>query len=226
MKYISAKEAAELDEYLMSDASGFSIDQLMELAGLSVASALQRLTGPCKVLIICGPGNNGGDGLVAARHLALFGYNVSVLFPKRKAGPGDIYARLVKQLAIYDIPLVDKAELDDYEYIIDAIFGFSFSGEVRAPFDEIIGRLTTTKTPVLSVDVPSSWTIDDSASDNEFKPAALISLSAPKPCSRDFQGRHFLGGRFMPAKYRQSWDLPTYAAAEQSVEITGSKSSL
>lgn len=56
---------------------GFSIDQLMELAGLSVASSILAEYPPSKsprILIVAGPGNNGGDGLVAARHLYHFGY--------------------------------------------------------------------------------------------------------------------------------------------------------
>ena len=59
----------------------FSIDQLMELAGLSVASAIACEYSPRRfprVLVIAGPGNNGGDGLVAARHLTHFGHTVQV----------------------------------------------------------------------------------------------------------------------------------------------------
>lgn len=60
---------------------GFSVDQLMELAGLSVACSLAAEY-PCsshpRVLVLAGPGNNGGDGLVAARHLHHFGYKVEV----------------------------------------------------------------------------------------------------------------------------------------------------
>jgi hydroxyethylthiazole kinase-like uncharacterized protein yjeF len=60
---------------------GFSVDQLMELAGLSVAAALAEQYPPTshrRVLVLAGPGNNGGDGLVAGRHLTHFGYDVSV----------------------------------------------------------------------------------------------------------------------------------------------------
>lgn len=58
------------------DQYGFSVDQLMELAGLSVATAIAKEypNQSGKVLVCCGPGNNGGDGLVAARHLKLFVY--------------------------------------------------------------------------------------------------------------------------------------------------------
>ena len=61
---------------------GFSVDQLMELAGLACATSLASeypATTYAKVLVICGPGNNGGDGLVAARHLYHFGYQPQVL---------------------------------------------------------------------------------------------------------------------------------------------------
>ena len=69
-----------IDEELMGPL-GFSVDQLMELAGLSVACSLYSEYSPAshkRVLVIAGPGNNGGDGLVAARHLCHFGYSVEV----------------------------------------------------------------------------------------------------------------------------------------------------
>jgi len=78
-KYLGQRDAQRLDEQLMTT-PGFSVDQLMELAGLSIAESLWHSCPPesyKRVLVVCGPGNNGGDGLVAARHLFHFGYNVS-----------------------------------------------------------------------------------------------------------------------------------------------------
>ena len=76
--YLNAKDAYALDQELMST-PGFSLEQLMELAGLSVAEAVYAIDPPLtlnedkkkKVLLVCGPGNNGGDGLVAARYLVM-----------------------------------------------------------------------------------------------------------------------------------------------------------
>ena len=67
-------DAQQLDVELMRE-PGFSIDQLMELAGLSVACAVAAVfSPPSRILAVAGPGNNGGDALVAARHLIHFGY--------------------------------------------------------------------------------------------------------------------------------------------------------
>lgn len=78
----SQDEAVKIDEELMGPL-GFSVDQLMELAGLSVASAVAaERSAPACVLVLCGPGNNGGDGLVAARHLHHFGYDVEARWPR------------------------------------------------------------------------------------------------------------------------------------------------
>jgi hydroxyethylthiazole kinase-like uncharacterized protein yjeF len=76
MKYLTQDEAQKIDQELFNEFA-FSVDQLMELAGLSVAVALTKAYSlptekSSHVLVCCGPGNNGGDGLVAARHLKMF----------------------------------------------------------------------------------------------------------------------------------------------------------
>ncbi|CAM9895895.1 unnamed protein product [Discosporangium mesarthrocarpum] len=102
---LSARNAAALDVDLMST-PGFSVDQLMELAGLSVACAIGKVYSPGKVLVVAGPGNNGGkrDGLVAARHLWHFGYEPVCLYPKQTAKP--LYTNLVTQCKDLGIPFL------------------------------------------------------------------------------------------------------------------------
>jgi NAD(P)H-hydrate epimerase len=227
LRTLGSKAAAALDEELMSSGA-FSLDQLMELAGLSVSQSLYILSPPSKspnVLVACGPGNNGGDGLVAARHLHHFGYKPSVYYPKQSKN--ELYGRLRKQLEQLKVPFTDDfvSAMGKSDYVIDAIFGFSFSGEVREPFPGVIKALAESKVPVLAVDAPSSWNIEDGPpSDGPgkgYNPDALISLSAPKPLVKWFKGRHFVGGRFLSKEIAEKYgfDIPPYKGSDQVVEV-------
>ncbi|KAK3372620.1 YjeF N-terminal domain-containing protein [Podospora didyma] len=227
LKTISAKAAAALDKDLMSTGA-FSIDQLMELAGLSVSQVVYRVHPIQKghrILVAVGPGNNGGDGLVAARHLRHYGYQPTIYYPKRSKN--DLYQRLAKQLEDLEVPFVDDfpAALESTDHVVDAIFGFSFSGEVREPFPAVIQAMAKTKIPVTSVDAPSSWNIEEgppkSGVGSSFYPDVLVSLTAPKPLVKYFKGRHFIGGRFVtPAIAKKyDFDLPAYEGIDQVVEV-------
>ncbi|KAF2175761.1 meiotically up-regulated gene 182 protein [Zopfia rhizophila CBS 207.26] len=227
LRTLSAKSAAALDQELMS-AGAFSIDQLMELAGLSVSQAvfkLQPLNQGKRILVACGPGNNGGDGLVAARHLFHYGYQPTIYYPKQSKN--ELYQRLTKQLKDLKVPFTEDfpSALKETDHIVDAIFGFSFSGDVREPFPKVIEALRDTKIPVLAVDAPSSWNIEDgppgSGPGKGFMPEALISLTAPKPLVKWFEGRHFLGGRFLTPEMAEKYnlELPKYQDLDQIVEV-------
>ncbi|KAL5231289.1 hypothetical protein ABZP36_030065 [Zizania latifolia] len=234
--HLSQRDAAEIDEQLMGPL-GFSVDQLMELAGLSVAAAVAevyKLGEYTRVLIICGPGNNGGDGLVAARHLYHFGYKPSVCYPKRTPKP--LYSSLVTQLESLAIPFVPVEDLpgnlsEEFDIIIDAMFGFSFHGTPRPPFDDLIHRLVwlsvignSAKRPaIVSVDIPSGWHVEEGNANGEgLKPDMLVSLTAPKLCARKFTGpHHFLGGRFVPPPILSKYGLhlPPYPGTSMCVRI-------
>ncbi|KAI2604884.1 YjeF N-terminal domain-like protein [Hypoxylon fragiforme] len=227
LRTLSAKAAAALDTELMSTGA-FSIDQLMELAGLSVSQVVYRVHPPTqgnRVLVACGPGNNGGDGLVAARHLRHYGYRPAIYYPKRSRN--ELYQRLAKQLEDLEVPFVEDfpAAIKSTDHIVDAVFGFSFSGEVREPFPAVIRALEDTKLPVTSVDAPSSWNIEsgppESGLGSKFNPDFLISLTAPKPLVKYFRGRHFIGGRFVSPAIAKKYDfeVPEYQGIDQIVEI-------
>jgi len=229
LRFLSSAEASALDEALMSEEHGFSLDQLMELAGLSVASAVADAFGstPLRVLVLAGPGNNGGDGLVAARHLAHWGYRLAVCLPKQTDKP--LYAGLRRQLERLSVPFVPVEEVlsaplhEQYDVLIDALFGFSFKGVARPPFDLLLTRLTHNKRPpIVSVDLPSGWSVDDGdVRGDGIKPDVIVSLSAPKLGVRAFAGRHYLGGRFLPPGIceRFQLNLPTYPGTAQCMRL-------
>ncbi|KAI1395651.1 YjeF N-terminal domain-like protein [Hypoxylon fuscum] len=226
-KTLSAKAAAALDKELMSTGA-FSIDQLMELAGLSVSQVVYKvhpLNKGNRVLVACGPGNNGGDGLVAARHLRHYGYQPAIYYPKRSKN--ELYQRLAKQLEDLEVPFVEDfpMAIKSTDHIVDAVFGFSFSGEVREPFPAVIQAMEETKLPITSVDAPSSWNIETGPSESglgsKFNPDFLISLTAPKPLVKYFKGRHFVGGRFVSPAIAKKYDfeIPEYQGIDQIVEV-------
>ncbi|KAI9681862.1 MAG: hypothetical protein M1822_006939 [Bathelium mastoideum] len=228
LRTLGAKNAAALDKELMSDGA-YSIDQLMELAGLAVSQAVYKFQPPEKgrrVLVACGPGNNGGDGLVAARHLWHYGYQPTMYYPKQSKN--ELYQRLSKQLKDLDIPFTEDFDsaLKQSDQVVDSIFGFSFEGEVREPFPKVIEALRDTRVPVLAVDAPSSWNIENgppnSGPGKGFMPEALISLTAPKPLVKWFKGRHFVGGRFLSKTVADKYDLdvPPYQGIDQIVEVS------
>ncbi|EMR08373.1 YjeF family domain-containing protein [Pneumocystis murina B123] len=209
---------------------GFSIDQLMELAGLSVSQVIydvHPLEKGSRILVLAGPGNNGGDGLVAARHLWHYGYKLSIYYPKK--GKNELFDRLCIQLDELSIPFVSNISLamKETDHIIDAIFGFNFSGEIRDPFIEVIEMLKHTKIPVTSIDIPSGWDIEKNPFENggtvQWNPTFLVSLTAPKPCSQYFKGRHFIGGRFITPSIMKKYNLSLikYDGYKQYAEITG-----
>lgn len=114
-----------------------------------------------------------------------------------------------------------------YSACIDAIFGFSFKGAPREPFASILRALKAAAIPVASVDVPSGWHVEEGpapvAEDVTLRPDVLISLTAPKLAAVHFEGRHYLGGRFVtPALIaRFGLTLPAYQGADQFVELKG-----
>ncbi|KAF7845709.1 hypothetical protein BT93_L1038 [Corymbia citriodora subsp. variegata] len=231
LKTLGAKAAADLDKDLMSDEGGYSIDQLMELAGLSVSQAIYKAHPPNsgkRILLACGPGNNGGDGLVAARHLYHLGYEPIVYYPRPVHKP--IYDGLVKQLHGLHIKFDDrenfKAIAQDSDLIVDALFGFSFQPPVREPFDKAIEVMQSGVKPVLAVDTPSSWHVDDGPQDeglgSKYQPDYLISLTAAKPNVKHYKGkRHFIGGRFLGKDVADKYGLsiPDYQGLDQIAEV-------
>lgn len=107
--------------------------------------------------------------------------------------------------------------------ILDALFGFSFHGEVRDPYKNIIDIFEKTKKPIVSVDIPSGWDVESGPTEHvKFQPDILVSLTAPKKCVTYFKGsKHYVGGRFVPPTLAEKFDfeVPNYPGCDQVVEL-------
>lgn len=225
VKYLGQEEAIKIDKELFNEYR-YSVDQLMELAGLSCATAIaksypkEQIAGK-SILVCCGPGNNGGDGLVCARHLKLFEYNPIVYYPKKT--DKELYHNLTHQATSMNIPIAEclpeKSAVDSqFGLIVDALFGFSFKPPIRDTFVPVVNLMKTTSVPIASVDIPSGWDVEQGEPEGGgIKPELLISLTAPKKCAEKFQGKyHYLGGRFVPPKLAEKYalNLPKYPGTE------------
>ena len=158
----SVKDTSTTDDILEASSGGFALESLMELAGLSVALAAHdfittfRSVSSRRILVLCGPGNNGGDGLVAARHLTHWGYIPTIYYPSYEKhiassslATSRLYVNIMQQLKQLDIEVVDSELICDmnentrdvlesnclstpscyfshFDLIIDGFFGFSF----------------------------------------------------------------------------------------------------
>ena len=233
--YLSPTQAQDLDQALFET---WELAQLMELAGLAVACAVQDAfpsttsSTPTNILIFAGPGNNGGDGLVAARHLYHFGFQPTVVYPKLGKNK-QLFSKLLQQCKDLDIPVVTQFKEEDTEghaIVLDSVFGFSFKGDrgVRAPYDSILRYMRATLRPVVSIDVPSGWDVEkgDIYNLGVQQPSILVSLTAPKLFVKTLrpQGtRHYLGGRFLPPRLAAQYGLESamslYRGNNQIVEL-------
>ena len=112
----------------------------------------------------------------------------------------------------------------DYQLVVDAIFGFSFHGTPRAPFDTVITLLNQSSLPIVSIDIPSGWDVElgDTNHCGITNPDMLISLTAPKLCAQLFKGRfHYLGGRFLPSNLAKKYNItiPPYPGCDQCMRV-------
>ena len=95
------------------------------------------------------------------------------------------------------------AFLKGQDLILDGIFGFPFTGDIRQPYRYFISKLSEVQEKILAIDIPSGWDANEGNVHNIFVPKYLISLSVPKQCTEKFEGEHYVGGRFIPEKVRK-----------------------
>ena len=191
MKITTAEEMRTIDR-VTSERFGVRSLALMESAGRAVANvALAQWPQANRFTVVCGKGNNGGDGFVAARRLHQAGKIVEVLLlgapEDLKGDASEMYAHLpLKALAIRaEGQLAGELErgLGHAELIIDAILGTGFKPPVRGLAAAAIEAINRTKAPVLAVDLPSGADADlyTAQKDGLARADAIVTFTAPRP---------------------------------------------
>ena len=169
MRYVSAAEMKQIDRAAI-EKYGVSAAMLMEHAGEAVVREAVKFADSGNVLVVCGYGNNGGDGFVAARHLFKKGLNVTVLIAGRprpfSVETGDNLKILIEAgcvpHAAYDTSGINKAfaAATGTKFIIDALFGIGIKGPLDSFYVTLIEKINSAGVPVISADLPSGLDAD------------------------------------------------------------------
>lgn len=147
--------------------------KLMEAAGQAVAEAVHEHFYQRSVLVLCGPGNNGGDGFVVARLLNQKGWPVQLrLVGSPEALKGDAAAMARQWTGRLAAPTLQ--DIEDADLIIDALLGAGLDRDVEGAFAEIIEAVNASTRPVVSIDVPSGL---DGATGAERGPTMIAELT-------------------------------------------------
>ena len=162
MEYILNKaEAAEIDRISIQEI-GIPSVVLMEKAAMAVAGCVRDIAGNgAKILAVCGMGNNGGDGVACARILKEAGFDVSVFLVGSKAKATkemEIQVNIAKNL---DTRFITKPGDNEYNIIIDALFGIGLSRNTEGEYAEWINWINSQSSEVVAVDIPSGINADN-----------------------------------------------------------------
>jgi len=185
IKILSASQIKELDTFTIQQEPIASID-LMERACRAFTNwFVEHYDATHRVGIVCGTGNNGGDGLGIARMLQEWNYPVKVWIVR-----GDVnetadfqtnLQRIENKIPVVEITEEVTAEFfSDRTILVDAIFGSGLSRPVEGIYEEVIGCLNTIKATKISVDIPSGLFTDKHAEGEIFRAHHTVSFQLPK----------------------------------------------
>ena len=191
MKILTADEMRVVDRVTAEEFGVPSMD-LMRNAGRAVARFVEReFSGAKKIVVLCGKGNNGGDGFIAARVLADAGCEVHILLMSDPAEiKGD--ARIAfEELRFAPVVIAKEEDLDSddvrqiierAELFLDAVVGTGFRPPLRGVAAALRDRVNGMSTPVVAVDLPSGWDSDsrEFGADGAFRADAVVTFTAPK----------------------------------------------
>ncbi|MCX7548014.1 NAD(P)H-hydrate dehydratase [Xanthomarina sp. F1114] len=189
MKILSKEQIYEGDK-LTAQRQGISSTELMERAGVQIFNWLHtRMQGAqVPIHVFCGIGNNGGDGLVVARHLITYGYNVHVYVvncsKKRSKDFLNNYDRIKQVTKKWPILLNCKEDfpaIDANDIIIDAVFGIGLNREVGVWVKQLFQHFKTSKAFTLAIDIPSGLHTNQVPKDENGVVWANYTLSFQSP---------------------------------------------
>jgi NAD(P)H-hydrate epimerase len=188
MRVLDVAASREIDR-LATDEYGIPSLLLMENAALGVVEAVCECFPEAEsALIVCGPGNNGGDGLAVARHLDLRGFGVSVLLVGERELGGDaaVQESICRRQGLDIERIAQSTALPDiaegWDLAVDALFGVGLTRPLEGLYAATVEWLNGLPIPCLAVDLPSGLAGDSSsAGDPHVVAEATVTFETPKP---------------------------------------------
>jgi len=205
MPWLTTEQMIEVDRIMVDDLH-IGLAQMMESAGLGLARlARGRFLADDprdrRVVVLAGPGGNGGGALVAARRLHGWGAEVTVVTSAPDDRFVDVPAEQLDRVDRLDIARLDAADVDrlgTFDLVLDGVIGYSLSGAPRGPAAVLIGAADRLAPHVLSLDVPSGL---DAASGDVHDPvvsaSATLTLALPKIGLRSAGARNVVGELYL-----------------------------
>ena len=187
---LTVAQMAQADQRTI--ASGIPGPELMEAAGAAVAQAIRQRWAPQTTLVLCGPGNNGGDGFVIARLLAAVGWPVRLaLMGDRAAIRGDaaVHAALWEGA----VGSIETCDLEGVSLVVDALFGAGLSRQIDGAAASILANVAARAIPVVAVDTPSGVHGETGADWGAIKAALTVTFARAKPGHLLLPGRKLCG---------------------------------
>ena len=192
MKIVTSEQMRLIEE--RSEQAGVSTDRLMENAGLAVARSVRRRLGRvvgARVVVLAGPGNNGGDGLVAARRLLSWGANVTVYLTRDRSGDSNLDGVVARCAPVVSADEADfsrrlAADLGGAQVVVDALLGTGRSRPISGVVKTVLRALSRARQErsflrLLAVDLPSGLDADTGQADPECVAADVtVALGYPK----------------------------------------------
>jgi NAD(P)H-hydrate epimerase len=194
---LTAAQIKEADDYTIANEPISSTD-LMERAARAcserIISWLER--GPfgygrgSKVIIFCGPGNNGGDGAAIARHLSEAGHKVTLVRTAKDEGTSPDNREMIRRLKEQDVIIryLDDTPIEDMigrtDVVIDAIFGIGATRPIQGRILELVTSINSSGRPVISIDMPSGLFTEDNGSNDPkgiIRAFWTLTFEVPKP---------------------------------------------
>ncbi len=185
------------DEMYRADAfaveNGVAGEQLMEAAGAGVAGAIIERWPPARAVVLCGPGNNGGDGYVAARHLKAAGFDVVLAALADAARLSGDAAAMAGRWDGGQVAL-EPAALEGADLIVDALFGAGLTRPLSGPAQKIVEAANQSPAKRVAVDIPSGVEGDTGAAPGTaFSADLTVTFFRAKPGHLLYPGRRLAG---------------------------------